>query len=343
MINRAVVIFGADGHLGRYLGRFFTTLGREVVAVGQSHKDWSGDGMFIEWDRQTIGPWALALEGAGLVINLDNEGVGPDLRPKDISSDLELRTQSIRVIGEAIANGRVPPRVWMNGGSTDWYQGASDRAQNEWQGEPGTGHSAEKAIRSEEAFFGCLIDGATRKVGLRIGTVLANEPGTMFDTLSRLAKKGLGGIWGAGGQHFSWLHMDDFLAAIVQLEADPMADGIYNLASSESPTNCDLMQIFRQLHGMPFSLRLPKFVANLCSGLSEVEAERLLQNNWVEPMRLQQDGFNWRWKSLLPALENLVARPGLEEFFHIPTRRAVGLRGWTGRRAFQPTAAAISH
>ena len=74
-MNPTVVIFGANGFLGRYLCRHFARTGREVVAIARSRKGWSGDGMFLEWDGKTQGPWALALEGAELVINLAGRSV----------------------------------------------------------------------------------------------------------------------------------------------------------------------------------------------------------------------------------------------------------------------------
>ena len=74
-MNTTVVIIGANGFLGRYLCRHFSRNGREVVAIARNRKGWSGDGMFLEWDGETIGPWAFALEGAELVINLSGRSV----------------------------------------------------------------------------------------------------------------------------------------------------------------------------------------------------------------------------------------------------------------------------
>ena len=64
-MNPVIVIFGANGFLGRYLSRHFTRQGREVVAVARSREGWSGDGMFLEWDGKTPGPWALGAGGRG--------------------------------------------------------------------------------------------------------------------------------------------------------------------------------------------------------------------------------------------------------------------------------------
>ena len=82
-MNPVIVIFGANGFLGRYLCRHFARNGKEVVAIARSREGWSGDGMFLEWDGKTLGPWALALEGAEAVINLAGRSVNCRYTPKN--------------------------------------------------------------------------------------------------------------------------------------------------------------------------------------------------------------------------------------------------------------------
>ena len=74
-MNPVIVIFGANGFLGRYLSRHFSRQGREVVCIARHREGWSGDGMFLEWDAKNPGPWELALEGAEAVINLAGRSV----------------------------------------------------------------------------------------------------------------------------------------------------------------------------------------------------------------------------------------------------------------------------
>ena len=63
------------------------------------------------------------------------------------------------------------------------------------------------------------------KAALRAGMVLANEEGTVFEVLRHLTRRGLGGTMGKGGQRVSWIHLDDFLAAVDFIAADPLLDG----------------------------------------------------------------------------------------------------------------------
>ncbi|MGE9269642.1 MAG: NAD-dependent epimerase/dehydratase family protein [Verrucomicrobiales bacterium] len=204
-----VVLFGASGFLGRYLTRHYLRQGREVVAVARHREGIDRKAMFLEWDGRRLGPWALALEGAELVINLAGRSVDCRYTAENRREILESRVESTRVIGQAIAACAIPPRLWMNSSSATWYRHAEDHPQNEWTGESGDGFSVEVVTAWEEAFFQLRTPGVTRKVALRVGMVLANERGTVYAVLSRLVRFGLGGPFAGGRQRVSWIHMED--------------------------------------------------------------------------------------------------------------------------------------
>jgi len=323
-----VVIFGANGFLGRYLCRHFVRRGREVVAVARSREGWSGDGMFLEWNGVDPGPWTLALEGAGLVINLAGRSVNCRYDEANRREILDSRVESTRCIGAAIADCRVPPAVWMNASTATWYRHAEDGPQGEWRGEPGEGFSVEVARAWEEAFFGAATPAATRKLALRTGMVLAHEPGTVFEVLSKLVRWGLGGAQAGGRQRVSWMHLDDWIAALEWLESQTLADGVFNLTAPEAPTNAEWMRAFRTVHGAPLGLPASRWMLEIGARLLRTETELVRKSRWVAPSRLAAGGFRWRWPELQPALENLIERPGLEGFFHVPERRAAGVRVW---------------
>ena len=334
-MKTAVVIFGANGFIGRYLCRYFSRQGREVVAVGRRREGWSGDGMFLEWDGKTLGPWALALEGAGLVINLAGRSVDCRYNEQNRREILESRVDATRVIGEAIAVCKEPPAVWMNAGTATLYRHAEDRPQDEWTGEPGAGFSVGVAQAWEQEFFAAKVPGVTRKLALRIGMVLANEAHTVFDVLRGLVKRGLGGTMGSGNQRVSWIHMDDLLESITRLECDPLADGVYNLTAPNAPTNRELMQRYREVVGMPIGLPAMEWMLKLGAVLMRTETELILKSRWVVPGRLLDEGFRFRWPEIGPALVDLESRRGMEGFFHVPEKRAAGAKVWTTGRGLK--------
>ncbi|MCF7732308.1 MAG: TIGR01777 family oxidoreductase [Akkermansiaceae bacterium] len=327
-VTGQIVIFGANGFLGRYLCRYFARQGREVVAVGRHRRGWSGDGMFLEWDGRTEGPWIHALEGAAAVINLSGRSVDCRYTPENRRRILDSRVASTAVIGRAIGRCQEPPGAWLNASTATWYRHAEDRPQTEWSGEPGDGFSCEVARAWEEAFFAAAVPAATRKLALRIGMVLGNEPGTVVDVLRRLTRGGLGGTLGPGTQRVSWIHLEDLLRAVNFLLDEPSLEGIFNVTAPSHPTNRELMRDFRQWLGMPLGLPATRWMLETGAWLLRTETELVLKSRWGDPQRLREEGFHWRWPELPAALADLGARPGVDGFFRTQASRSLGARAW---------------
>jgi NAD dependent epimerase/dehydratase family enzyme len=184
----------------------------------------------------------------------------------------------------------------------------------------------------EEAFFAARVPGGTRKAALRIGMVLANEANTVFDVLRHLTRRVLGGTMGEGTQRVSWIHMDDLLAAIDFIAADPLLDGVFNVTAPEFPTNRELMSAFRAQQGVPCGLSAPRWMLELGARVMKTETELVLKSRWADPRRLREEGFRWRWPELSGALDDLERRGGLPGFFHQSDRRSAGVRVWTQGR-----------
>ena len=327
-MNPVIVIFGANGFLGRYLTRHFARNGKEVVAIARSREGWSGDGMFLEWDGKTLGPWALALEGAEAVINLAGRSVNCRYDALNRHQIKQTRVDSTRVIGEAIQACKTPPKTWLNASTATWYRHAEDRPQNDWLGEPGDGFSCEVAQAWEDAFFNANVPPATRKLALRIGMVLANEEATVYDVLRKLSARGLGGTMGGGNQRISWIHMEDFLRAVDFAINDPFLDGTINVTAPEFPTNREWMKTFREAVGMPIGLPAARWMLNIGAYCMGTETELVLKSRWADPVRLRDAGFRWRWSRAVDAVADLQGRRGLQGFFRAPSGRSAGAKVW---------------
>lgn len=327
-MNTTVVIIGANGFLGRYLCRHFARNGREVVAIARSRKGWSGDGMFLEWDGKNLGPWAYALEGAELVINLAGRSVNCRYNAANRAEIIRSRVDSTAVIGKAIAECRVPPKLWLNSSTATFYRHAEDKAQDEWNGEAGKGFSVEVAQAWEDAFFEAKVPAETRKAALRTGMVLANEPGTVYDVLTGLTNKGLAGAMGSGNQRVSWIHMEDFLRAVEFVMRDPFMDGTVNVTAPDFPTNRELMRYFRETVGMPIGLPANRWMLEFGAAFMGTEIELVLKSRWADPLRLREAGFRWRYAKAADAIDDLEHRKGLAGFFRESERRSAGARAW---------------
>lgn len=327
-MNTTTVIIGANGFLGRYLCRHFARNGREVVAIARHRKGWSGDGMFLEWDGRNPGPWAYALEGAELVINLSGRSVNCRYNDGNREAIRRSRVESTGAVGRAIAACRVPPKLWINASTATWYRHAEDKPQDEWHGEPGAGFSHDVAEAWENAFFAAKVPPETRKVALRMGMVLANEPGTVYDILTGLTNRALGGAMGGGSQRVSWIHMEDFLRAVDFISRDPFMDGIINLTAPDFPSNRELMRHFRETIGMPLGVPSAKWILEIGAAFMDTETELILKSRWADPLRLREAGFRWRHPRAADAIEDLRRSRGLSGFFRESERRSTGARAW---------------
>lgn len=327
-MNPVIVIFGANGFLGRYLCRHFARNGKEVVAIARSREGWSGDGMFIEWDGLTLGPWALALEGAEAVINLAGRSVNCRYNKIHRREILDSRVNATRLIGEAIRVCKIPPKTWLNASTATWYRHAEDRPQNDWLGEAGEGFSCEVAQAWEDAFFQAVAPAETRKLAMRIGMVLANEGGTVYDTFRKLTVRGLGGAMGHGNQRITWIHMEDFLRAVDFVIHDRFLDGIVNITAPDFPSNREWMRMFREMVGMPIGLPATKWMLEIGASWMRTETELVMKSRWVDSVRLRDAGFRWKWGKAADALMDLQGRQGLNGFFRVVSERSVGARVW---------------
>lgn len=284
--------------------------------------------MFLQWDGENIGPWALALEGAELVINLAGRSVNCRYNPENKEEIMRSRVVTTELVGRAIAGCRVPPKLWVNSSTATWYRHAEDKAQDEWEGVRGEGFSCNVAAAWEDAFFGAKVPAVTRKVALRTGIVLANEPGTVYDVLTGLTNRALGGTMGGGNQRVSWIHMEDFLRAIDFVARDPFMDGVVNATAPDFPTNRELMKCFRETVGMPIGLPASKWMLPIGAAIMGTETELVLKSRWADPLRLREGGFRWRYPVVADAIDDLEHRRGLAGFFRESERRSAGARAW---------------
>lgn len=321
--ERIAVVAGASGFVGRALVRALEEDGRTVRTIGRSGTARWGDPASI----------AAAVEGADLVVNL--AGTSVNCRYTDTNRDeiLRSRVDTTRALREAFAAAARPPRVWMNASTATIYRHAMDRPQTESTGELGTGFSVDVARDWERELF----DGdlpSTRRIALRMAIVLGDGPATRL--LFLLARLGIGGPqidgwWfphrryrgigsapsgdgraprhrSGGRQRFSWVHIDDVLAAIRFLETHDDIDGVVNVASPNPSDNRTLMRTLRRIVGARFGLPAWRFLLEPAMWALRTEPELVLKSRWVVPERLLAAGFRFAHPALLEALQDVAPR-----------------------------------
>jgi uncharacterized protein len=306
-----IVIPGGSGQVGTVLARAFQRERHDVIVLSRRPqvRPWR----VVSWDGVTLGAWQRDIDGADVVINLAGRSVNCRYNAANREEILQSRIASTRVVGEAIGRAQRPPRVWLQASTATIYEHRYDGANDERSGvlggqEPNAPSSWRFSIdvaRAWERAFDEAVTTATRKVTLRSAMTLSPDAGGVFDTLVGLVRRGLGGHAGNGRQFMSWIHYEDFVAAVRWLIERDDIDGIVNIASPNPVPNAEFMQLLRDAYGVWFGLPALDWMLEIGAVLMRTETELILKSRRVVPRRLLEGGFTFRFPSWATAAENL--------------------------------------
>ncbi|MFG2532604.1 TIGR01777 family oxidoreductase [Streptomyces sp. NPDC048516] len=307
-----MVIPGGTGQVGTILRRALTAAGHEVVILTRRPVR-AGE---VQWDGVTQGPWAAAVDGSDVVINLAGRSVSCRYTPANLRAMMDSRVDSARVVGEAIASAGRPPRVWLQMSTATVYAHRFDAPNDEATGVVGGAeagvpdywaYSVEIAKAWERAQEEAETPG-TRKVALRSAMVMSPDRGGVFDVLLRLARLGLGGPVAGGAQYVSWIHDRDFVRAVEFLVDRSDLAGPVNLAAPAPLPQRAFMRALRAAWGVPVGLPATKWMAALGAFALRSDTELLLKSRRVVPGRLLEAGFTFDHGEWRGAADDLVRR-----------------------------------
>jgi uncharacterized protein (TIGR01777 family) len=306
-----IVIAGGSGQVGNGLSRAFAAAGHEIVILSRAKS--SGAVRTVPWDGRTLGAWASEIDGSDAVINLAGRSVNCRYNAENRRQIVESRTESTRVVGEAIARSFRPPKVWLQAGTATLYADRRDGPNDEatgiirdretefpepWTFSVGVARAWERACDEART-------PRTRRVILRTSLVMNPEPGSVFDVLLGLVRRGLGGAQGDGGQFVSWIHHEDFARAAEFLIRRDDISGPVNLASPNPVPNREFMAELRRAWGAPFGLPAPAPLLAIGALFLRTETELILKSRRVVPGRLLEAGFEFKFPEWPGAARNL--------------------------------------
>ena len=155
-------------------------------------------------------------------------------------------------------------------------------------------------------------------MNLRIGIVLSRNGGALKQMLLPF-RLGLGGRIGNGRQWWSWIHIDDLVAAVghilegveerapsqvVSWTPPDRLNAPVNLVSPNPVTNAEFTQTLARTLNRPAVLPIPTFAARLAFG--DLADEGLLSSARVRPEKLVAAGFKFQFPNLAEALGRLL-------------------------------------
>ena len=314
MNKQKIILAGGSGFLGGELAKHFKTLDWDVVILTRSPKSRTDGVREIAWDTKSLGDWARELDGATAVVNLTGRSVDCRYNAKNRREIMESRVNSTRVVGQAIAQCKTPPRVWLNSSTATLYQHTFGKPHDESSREMDSATDAKDAFSVEVAqAWERTLDETntpnTRKVALRTSMVLGLGRNSVFPVLRRLTKLGLGGRQGSGKQFVSWIHVEDFCRAIEWIIAHDDLVGPINQCAPNPLPNAKMMKLFREVCGVPIGLPAAEWMLEIGAFFLRTETELIFKSRRVVPGKLLQSGFAFCFPAFREAIKNLESKP----------------------------------
>lgn len=295
-----ILITGGTGFIGRTLCHFLLSKDHQLTVLSRRPKSVAslcGESVTALKNIDDL----TATDTFDAIINLAGEGIA-DGRWSDARKQilLDSRINTTKQLVAYIKRADKKPDVLISGSAIGFY------------GNRGSIKLHEKAYPHEE-FAHQLCDqwesaaSEAEKLGVRTcivrtGLVIGNDGGFLKRMLLPF-KLGLGGPMGDGKQWMSWIHRTDYIAILEKLLTSPTLQGIFNATAPEPVTNAEFSQTLGRVLNRPAFIPVPAFVLKLLLGEM---AELLLGGQRVIPVRLDEAGFEFKFKTLTEALRDVL-------------------------------------
>ncbi|MGX2997658.1 TIGR01777 family oxidoreductase [Streptomyces sp. JNUCC 64] len=278
-----IAVAGASGLIGTALVRSLTADGHRVVRLVRRPPRSADE---VRWDpaRQRIE--APGLTDCDAVVNLAGAGIADHRWTPAYKREIrDSRVLGTVTLAEEIASLEVPPRVFVNGSAVGFYGDTGDRAVDE-DAPPGHGFLPSLTVEWEEAAAPAE-EAGVRTVFARTGLVVTRHGGA-WQRLFPLFKAGLGGRLGNGHHYWSYISLDDEVAALRHLLDTEGLSGPVNLTAPEPLTNREITAAMGRVLRRPAVFAAPAPMVRLLLG--EMASDVLTSTRAV-PSRLLESGF----------------------------------------------------
>ena len=138
---------------------------------------------------------------------------------------------------------------------------------------------------------------------VRIGLVLSIKGGVLKQTMQPMSF-GFGVYFGSGTQWQSWIHINDISQIFIYIINNRLS-GIYNGVAPNPLTNYEFTSIISKVRKyVLFIIPVPRFFFKLIFGEMHII---LFESQKVSSKKIEQSGFNFKFRNLRSAIENILS------------------------------------
>lgn len=302
--GRRVAITGASGLIGFALSQVLRDRGDQVVHLvrREASSDVPPHVTEVSWDPSGGRLDRSALVGVDAVVHLAGAGVADHRWTREYKDTIRSsRVEGTTTVSAAVADLSPVPRL-VSASGVDVY---GDRGADVLTEESRTGEGfLAEVCRDWEAATWQAQDAGGSVAHARSGIVLAPRGGAMVKVLP-LAKFGLTGPLGHGGQYWPWITLHDEVRALLFLVDRPGITGAVNLTGLEPDTQVDVIRALGDHLHRPGLLPAPTIALRLALGEM---AAMVLASHRVLPAVLTEAGFTFEHPDLDAAMTWLLGQ-----------------------------------
>lgn len=296
-----ILMTGATGFIGNKLRDMLLQKGNYLSVITRSPKEYEDEKaknqQFLSWDDDLT----AAMEEADAVINLAGASIFGQRWTDEVKQKiLNSRVRSTRALVKAAGKADNPPTLMVSASAVGYYGDRGDDVLTE--SEPaGEGFLSEVCVEWETEAQEIEQYGV-RLATPRIGIVLETGGGAMQQMLTPF-KLGVGGPIGSGEQYFPWIHMYDLCRGLIYPLENEDFNGPYNLNAPNPVTMNEFAAKLGDVLNRPTLFRVPEFALKLVLGEA---ADPILDSLRVQPKKLQQAGFEFKFQYVKEALADIL-------------------------------------
>jgi uncharacterized protein (TIGR01777 family) len=296
-----VLVSGASGLIGSALVQSLEASGTGIARLMRADSEPTYcRAEIIRWDpAQPLSPDKLS--GFDAVVHLAGESIVGRWSAEKKAKIRDSRVLGTRNLVQALAQAKQKPRVFICSSAIGYYGDRGDELLSETSS-PGTGFLPD-VCREWEAAAQAAADAGIRTVQLRTGVVLSAKGGALAKMLLPF-KLGLGGRVGSGRQWMSWIDIEDMVGAIQHILKTDSLQGPVNMVGPKPVTNAEFTKALASVLRRPTIFPMPAFAVKLAFG--EMGETVLLGSQRVEPAKLSESRYKFRFRELRASLEGLL-------------------------------------
>eukprot|EP01114_Cavostelium_apophysatum_P009741 TRINITY_DN229_c0_g1_i1.p1 TRINITY_DN229_c0_g1~~TRINITY_DN229_c0_g1_i1.p1 ORF type:complete len:314 (+),score=32.52 TRINITY_DN229_c0_g1_i1:92-1033(+) len=299
-----VLVGGGTGFIGGSVCKILKQKGHQVTVISRSQGPER-----ISWDQLRSDPIKYFPE-CDVVINVPGANLMEKRwTPQRKQELLDSRLQPTRILVQAInkcSKERPPPSLILSGSAIGKYpqtNSPNPPVLDESCLETDMSFAGELCQQWEDVLKEISTDLPIRKAISRTAVVLGRDQGALKQMLPPF-RFFVGASFGNGQQYFPWTHIEDLVRAYLHIIEQPQVEGPVNMCAPEQVTNEQFSKALGKAINRPVLFKIPEFAVN---GLFGESAHTLTKGVRLEPKKLKESNFSWKYPTLSSAFDSIFA------------------------------------